>query len=324
MKNKLDRILLAILWLIAITLGACFWFNTIYAFNIFSARHWQYVATLQASQTPITGTFYISIITFVAAMIVGLYVLVRPRFRKIRLPRVVENKEHQAALKQKQEQKQKDEAAQTIEPAMPAQPTHTETDTKTTRTETNTPDAIQPLRRPARLNIGAGISGNTYPAAAPQAPVATPQFAPTATAAPTAQINAQIRDIFTAAGYTYKGAPKIKGMQTSVLAIAVDEVLWIGAVGASLSAMHNAVDALRRVFSDTLDDIEISVNAFIIAAADTADVSTDNDILLFADVNELRTYMAAHPAPATSDADAGGFDAYSAYISTVIDYIGKI
>ena len=114
-------------------------------------------------------------------------------------------------------------------------------------------------------------------------------------------------------------------MQTAIIAIAPDEVLWIGAVGATRDAMHTAVDTLARVFSDTLDDIEIDIHAFIISSPDVP-VDTDDTIMQFDDINELRRYMNAHPVESATDEDGddGGFDAYSAYISTVIDYIGKI
>lgn len=86
MKIRIDNILLCILWLLAITLGTSFWFNTVFGFNIFSTNHWQYLAYLQAAHTPIKTGFYISMVVIVFIAIFGLYLVVRPRRRKIRLP----------------------------------------------------------------------------------------------------------------------------------------------------------------------------------------------------------------------------------------------
>ena len=120
----------------------------------------------------------------------------------------------------------------------------------------------------------------------------------------------------------YKGSPRIKNIQTSVIAIGNEEVLWIGATGIKTSDMKTAVETLHGVFVDTLEDIEIDINAFIIGAPDAAD-NPDPSILQFATVDDLRDYIMAHPNT-PSDDEPENFDAYSAYIGTVIDYIGKI
>ena len=87
MRNRIDTILLGLLWLLASTLGTSFWLNTRFGFNIFSAQHWQYLAYLQAAHTPVQTMFYVSVIMSVLITVFGLYILVRPRLRRIRLPR---------------------------------------------------------------------------------------------------------------------------------------------------------------------------------------------------------------------------------------------
>ncbi|MDO4423576.1 MAG: hypothetical protein Q4C08_02135, partial [Pseudomonadota bacterium] len=76
MNNKLDKILLATLWLTASTLVTCFWFNIRFGFNIFSGAHWRHLAYMQATQTPVSGAFYISIIASVVITMFGLYMLI--------------------------------------------------------------------------------------------------------------------------------------------------------------------------------------------------------------------------------------------------------
>ena len=76
------------------------------------------------------------------------------------------------------------------------------------------------------------------------------------------------------------------------------------------------------MFSDTLEDITITTHGFVIAPSD-ADAPSPN-ILTFATVEDLRNYMHQHPNPPLDTDMAENFDAFSEYISTVIDYIGHL
>ena len=58
MKNKLDKFLLALLWTLACSLTACFWFYMRFGFNIFLSAHWQHLARMQANQTNVTPSFW--------------------------------------------------------------------------------------------------------------------------------------------------------------------------------------------------------------------------------------------------------------------------
>ena len=77
---------------------------------------------------------------------------------------------------------------------------------------------------------------------------------------------------------------------------------------------------MRQIFLDTLDDIEININGFIIAAPDAASPS-DINILTFDSMGSLRNYMNEHQNPPLSDNDTEDFDAFQEYITTVIKYI---
>ncbi|MBO4625911.1 MAG: hypothetical protein J5679_01375 [Alphaproteobacteria bacterium] len=303
MKNKINNILVGLLWLLAITMGADFWFNTKYGFNMFSFQHWQYLAYMQASNQPVKTSFYISILLYIALLVFGLYVLIQPRRRKIVLPVF-------------------DRTQPTMQTPVSQPQTSTVEQTPTEQTKTEQPETPQQqattyagpaLTRPPRLNTPT-ITRAPVPTGPLSAPAQNTKTNPE-------QDYADIHDVFTSNGYLVKGAPRIKGIQTSVIAIGTDEVLWIGASGVSTTDMTKAVDTLKGVFTDTLEDIEIDVHAFII---DATDKNADNDILLFDTVEDLRTYIDAHQNIAPDEDEAENFDAYSAYIGTVIDYIRKI
>lgn len=130
----------------------------------------------------------------------------------------------------------------------------------------------------------------------------------------------EIEQIFTNANYVTKKAPKINGIQTSLFAAGANETVFIGAENVSIDDMQTIVDKLNGVFTETLEDIEITIVPFIIA---TQQIQSD-DILIFKDLSELSSYMNEHQNPPLSDDDDGNFEAFSSYITTVGEYIGNI
>ena len=299
MMNRLNNILIGLLWLLASTLGATFWFNTIYGFNIFSAQHWQHLAYMQATGQTVKTSFYVSMVIITFIVVFGFYKLLQPRLRQITLPVIDSTPRPQTRVV---------ETTTTVTTTQPVTPQ------PTPATPPEQPSPTVPAR-PPRLNVS--------PVARQANPVPrVPLMSHNDTHENHDTENAEIRTIFESAGYMYKGAPRIKNVQTAIVAIGTNEVLWMGAIGISVSDMQRAVQTLAGIFSDTLDDIEIKINAFIVAGPD-ADASS-NDILQFASINDLRDYIARMPNTPPDADETENFDAYSGYIGTVMDYIGKI
>lgn len=308
MKIRIDNILLGTLWLLAVTLGASFWFNTIFGFNILSVKHWEYISYLQAAKTPINSMFYVSFVITVFVAILGLYVLIRPRLRKIRLPivRISNNKPVQTSQPEKNTQAD----ASTLDVTKSAEIQ------KTVPTAPSVPQHI--TVRPPRLNLPIASNMST--------PVINKQ--PTNNTFNNQQKPAdkeypEIQEIFASAGYTVKKNPIINGIKTALLAIGSDEVLWIGAVGIKTTELRAMIDKLSQVFSDTLDDIYININGFVLFAPDEATAEFQN-ILMFNSITQLKEYMETRKNPTLPEEEKDNFDAYSEYIDTVINYIGKI
>ncbi len=302
MRNRIDNILLGILWVLAVTLGTSFWFNTQFGFNMFSDAHWQYLAYLQASQSHVRPMFYVSLAAAIFILIFGLYILMRPRRRKIRLGQ----KPIVADMNKKPVNNTQTDAS-TID-IVAAEPTP----------KPATASPVIDSKRPPRLNLPPIT--NRAPQPHQSQPLGTTMLQPNTS--PDANA-AEIRKIFEDAGYLIKKNPQIGNTRPSLFAIGTNEVLWIGASNISTTDMRRAINKLSNIFTDTLDNIEININGFVINATDAA-TSEFQDILMFADVNALRDYMAGHHNPPLPPDDEGNFDAYSAYIGTVIDYIGKM
>lgn len=279
MRKQLDNFLLGALWFFANVLGASFWFNARFGFDLFSGDHWRYFGTVQASNTPIAPGFYISLIVSVAIFLVGLYLIVRPRFRKIKL--ITQTPE---TLNIKHET-----------PPPPA--------TATTATTS----------RPPRL-MSANTPPPPPPALAPVAPV-SPAVVP--------QNFDQLEKIFTDAGYVTKSPQKISGLKPALFAIGPGEILWIGAAADDGEKLVAAVEKMRAVFADTLEDIPIDIHAFTIGAK-VPQPQYGMHIQEFDDVQDLREFINKNPAEKIPDQDRENFDAYSEYIDTVIGYLGKL
>ena len=326
MMNRFNNFLVGLLWLLAITLGATFWFNTMYGFNIFAAQHWQHLAYMQATGQAVKPSFYISIVVILFIMIFGLYKLLQPRFRQITMPVIDRTSQPQMTKKtvttiqttttpvQQPAQPVSQPAPQPEPQPVPQPEQQPVVSEPVTPTPMATPEPQ--MARPPRLNIPTVTRVSPVPnvpiSSTPQQTLTNPETD-----------YAEIRNIFEAAGYVFKGMPKIKNVQTATVAIGSGEVLWIGAVGVKNADMQRAVQTLSDVFSDTLDDIEININAFIVASPDAAENSSTN-ILQFATVEDLRNYISGRPNTQPDEDERENFDAYSGYIGTVMDYIGKI
>ncbi|MDR1360951.1 MAG: hypothetical protein LBJ18_01415 [Rickettsiales bacterium] len=287
MQKQAEHFLLAVLWGLAVLLGACFWFTVRFGFNLLSAAHWEYLGNLQATKTPVNQWFYISLIIAVVVAIAGLYLLIRPKFRKI----IIKN----------EGQRTKDEGVATPPSALVLSPS-----------SFAPAQQEQPAQqRPPRLNLP---RNNEYkPAAAPQpAPAPAPSPAPILT-----EENEDLREIFVLAGYTVKKPPRIGDFRPGLWAIGSDEVLYIGGIGAQPTAIAEASEKVRTLFNETLSaDIQIEIRTFAIG-----DFQAEENVKVFESLDDLREAIPQNRELGADESE--DFDAYSEYIDTVAEYFNK-
>ncbi len=299
MNNKIEHILLSLLWILVTALGGIFWFNARYGFNIFSSAHWQYLSVLQASQTPVSSGFYFSLILLISVLILGLYIIWRPhRHKQKKVAQQTYPPHPQTNEVPPTTPTPQPEPAPASIPAAPAYPAST------------TPQMMRPPRlNPSVVKITPTTTPQTTPPNATPAPPVAPVMASDA------------QTIFSDLGYITKTPPKLHGIQTILLALGLDETLWLGASNISTDQMRDARDVLSDLFIETLDELTIDITSFIISPTGGA---PDEDILHFANIDELRAYMNEHPNPPLSESDSENMDAYSEYIDTVLKYLGKL
>lgn len=307
MRKFFEHVLLSILLIISVLLGMTFWLNTKFGFNLLSAKHWQELASLQATHTPIDKTFYISLGVGVFILIFGLYLIFRPRFRK--LPKLVIPQQPAPQIHQQPVVEQKQPAPQqTVQQTQPVQNTQPEPEPQVS----DIPTAVL-LNRPPKLNLPKNmetLAQNNY--------MKQQNPAPNNSGAQqnTTVYDQELHDIFEQNSYVVKPNLTILGLKTNLFAIGNHEVLWMGAVDCDMNKLKAAIGKLRALFEETLEDIPINIFAFIL---DTKNVYTPgDDIMVFHSIEEISDFIAKNPADNIDEDEKENFDAYSDYIDNII------
>ncbi len=301
--DRLNFLLLGTLWILAIVLILNFWLNTAYRFNMFSAAHWKYISNIQAQNLPVSSGFYIAFIVSITMGILGLYLLFRPKFRKIKLP-----------ISQKTVTQQTTPQQPIIKPEQTVQqpaPLEQKNDIQPTNTQISSNPI---MARPPRLHIQMPQKTVNRPVTATQN---TPQQ--TKRQEPVARYTHEIREIFEKNKFMVLTPKPINRIPLSLIAIGANETLWIGATDISHEQMSDIILTLKNVFNETLEDIEIDLNAFIINPTDTDFVDA---ILDLKDIQELESAIQNIPNEPESD-ENDSMDAFAGYIETVLTYLGN-
>ena len=295
MRNKFEHILLSLLLGIAILLGLSFWLNIIYGFNLFNKAHWIELARLQAEQIPVSTGFYISIGIAVFMFVFGLFFLYIP------------------AIKQAHK-KQSIQAEQNYENIIPKTPEQQEEQIKKETKITEQSHVDLNLSQPPKLHLPVNM-----------ARILQQQHEDNQQKESPIQYDSILAQMFSDHGYIVKPNPVISRFTPNLFAIAPNEIIWIGAVDKDIDKLQSAISKLESIFSETLEDIKININAFLIDTKNSHIVS--DSVFVFNSIEELKTFVSELP-PAwpkdMSNADQDNFDAYSEYIDTIIQYVKNI
>ncbi len=317
MKRFFEKFLWGILWLLSITLVTTLWMNTNYGFDMLSAAHWEYLGTLQANRSEVKPDFYISLIGALFIALIGLYLIMRPRTRRIK---PTEPAKSNIIIVSQQP---------VVQPApKPEPPKQEKTETKIERGEqTFTPRPAPAISLSNRPISPMGLRPPTQQR--PTTTVPTPPLQPTPkinTNAPVAQNtnSPEIQRALESSGYIIKKCDRIGKLQNPTVAIAYDQSVWIIATKASPDTMVDAIQTLVTIFDDTLGETanDIKLRGFIIEPTEPVKRS-DNIIITFDNTADFVKYVNEHKNTKPDDYDAELFEAFSTYISTVTGYIGK-
>jgi len=294
MTNKFERILLSILIGTSVLLGLSFWLNIIYGFNLFYSVHWAELAKLQAKHAQISTGFYISICVAILIFVFGILFLYIPRFQ---------HKPKQKIIEQQHKEQPK--------------PTLQASNEETNISNIPVPQPGISMSRPPRLNLPTNMAQIVAQKNQQQ------NIQPTQTINNSVNpYNAILEQVFTEHGYTLKPNQKISGFTPNLFAIAPNEILWIGGIDQDIIKLQSATNKLQSLFQETLEDITIHINAFML---DTMNNQPNIDsVLIFKSIEELKEFLDKNPVEQIQDGDTldkNNFDAYSEYIDTIIQYL---
>lgn len=275
--------------------------NTNYGFDMLSAAHWEYLGTLQARRSEIKPDFYISLISGLFIALVGLYIIVRPKTRHIKIAKPILPKPTQKS----------------------AEKTSTQPIEKTENTPAVSPNSGASLGPRPMSPLGSRpptvrpltVQNQTIPAPKPM------------TTAPTIQNSnsPELERALEASEYIIKKCNKIGKIQNPLVAIAYNQSIFIISTKTSPDDMLDAIQTLVTIFDDTLGETanDISVRGFIISPSEP--VKRQDELIVTFDSNaDFIKYVNEHKNEKPKDYDAELFDAFSTYISTVTGYIGKV
>ena len=301
MNNKFDNFLLSLLLGISTLLGLSFWLNIRFGFNLFYREHWNELAKLQASQTPIVLNFYISIIVAILIFIIGIYVIHMPR-----------KKTYSTTISQP-----------TPNISMTTTSVIKSNDKNDNKQNSSVPISNITMSRPPRLNLPTNMAQITAQRSTQLSQLPIPENKPVLQNTPEQnQYTEQIVQIFSDNGYLVKPNAKISIFTPNLFAIGPNEVLWIGAIDIKIEDIQRAVEKLQSVFTETLEDIKINITPFIL---DTLNKYNQNDsVLIFKTIDELKNFITENPAEQLNDAEQDNFNSYSEYIDTVLQYVKNI
>lgn len=298
MKRNFDKFLLGLLWLLTIALATTFWMNIRYGFDIFSAAHWEYLSGLQADRSSIKPEFYISLIVAIGIASIGLYAIMRPRFRKISMPSATpETPAPAPAPATPQQNNMYGTLGGSKRPQSPAS-----LQNMTVRKQPPT-QQFAPPTQPMNTAMP------TMPTTQPQKPAANPLFN-------------DINTIFESAEYIMKQCKHIGKLQNPVVALGYNQTLWLATSNANPEDVVDAFQTLVALFDDTLGDSanDITLRGCIIAPT----APTEHDMIsTFDSVDKFKQFISEHKNTQPDGFDKELFDAISTYVSTVASYIGK-
>jgi len=331
MKKRYEILLLDALWLSAMLLFANFWFDIQFGFNIFSNAHWNYLAVQQLTPGRVLPLFYISMVGFLAVAIGGLYFISRPRVRKINF------------------------SSQPTQPSAPMGKLPEELQPLAKDPEFSPLPKAPALPRPPKIISPLQAQRRSEPTEIKTQPVANTFNTTVNTAAVNTGANEKLKEIFENAGYTVKSPPKIGDLRLDLLAVGMDETLYIGIADPHTGDMTafeggdskwtsdrgdftspvwritTAAEKVRNLFSETLDsEIQIKLKAFVVM--NNANI-LNKDALgriwdafgaeVFESMDALAEFMQENKNREMKSEEKEDFEAYAEYIDTVADYFNK-
>jgi len=132
----------------------------------------------------------------------------------------------------------------------------------------------------------------------------------------------EMYDAFTGAGYNVCDLIRINGKYPAIVAIGTNEKLFIATLVDDRDTLQNILKRIDLCFADTLEGINIHTRILCVS---NKNVDLGDRVIRFASTGAMNKYLMDRKniQPKTTR-DRDDFDAYSEYITNVVDYLFKI
>ncbi|MCQ2562738.1 MAG: hypothetical protein MJ158_03960, partial [Alphaproteobacteria bacterium] len=113
---------------------------------------------------------------------------------------------------------------------------------------------------------------------------------------------------------------RIDGVHPALIALGTNEQLFIATNDIPVDVLEKTIKHIELCFADTLEGIAIKIQVFNISNQHY----NDGNIKTFRTTSALRTYLEEHKnKKPSSKSDLDAFEAYSDYITNVLEYLFK-
>ncbi|MCQ2574626.1 MAG: hypothetical protein MJ156_00795 [Alphaproteobacteria bacterium] len=180
---------------------------------------------------------------------------------------------------------------------------------KTIENTKNEQPQTSTVYKPARLNLPKNISAIHQTLNQDTKPVQTQ--------------NNDLINILSDFDYQIKTPTFIKGFKPDVFAIGRGEQIIIGGINCDPQKIQNAIKALKDVFLETLEDVEINVFGFILDSENK--IEDTPDITILRNLDDVKEFVSEiHNNIPQEPEEEDSFDSYSEYIDTILQYISTM
>ena len=325
---RFERFLIGFLWLLAILLAALWFFDTMFSFDLFSQTHWSYLSELQLAGK-VGQNFYISAAVFIVIGLVGLYLLIVPWYRRIKL---VESN-----------------SGQNIDIRL------NDIEKKSTLTRKSQPSTLD-FTRPPTLNLNSVFipprrdnfqnKNTTNTSLENKSSVWLPS--------PSIEVVQNIKNILGQVGFILRDSPTIGGIRPDIFGIGSDEALVIGIVCSShgeiiaseggdslwksngntfkspVWSITGVIQKLEALFLEVLEP-ELTVNILPFVFVDGKIINKESvqniwdalGVKVFDDISTLSDFINKMSPRKLEESEREDFEAFSDFINTVSQHFNN-
>jgi hypothetical protein len=326
--RKIERFLISVLWVNVMLIIAMWFFNWFFGFSLASASHWHYLSELQVSGN-VEANFYTAFIIFVLLLLGGLYLLIFPWHRKIKISGA---------------------PVANVTPVAPVVPVNNVPEIKTVPSVTDLkPEYNRFIEKPPKLNLN-----NVFVPTMAEKREINNSVMVGKMQEPTQESKSKIKNLMAQSGLITKEIEQVDKLKLDFCAIGSNDVLLLGIMcnenGIVAGENDDAIwrvdtrsfksptsqiieikNKVKTLFSEVLDDsMEINILPFVFVDGSIVNYDSVKSVWdkigvgVFTDTISLGEMLSSHKLNVVDDDEKSEVDAFSEFIDTVIEHFKDV